>query len=161
MYLNRCSVNGCEYKKYQTKFTPTPRYLHPMATAALSLPPDEPPASPPPPSTYSDAFWRALLTLRDHGVSEDLAVRALQTWVVLAHAGAPEAGIEQPEGALRFTWSFADVYLHLDVRADGYEWFYMVSATDESASEGLDTPVTALSPAFFARLKELRARHPT
>jgi len=131
-----------------------------MSSAALSLPPDEPPASPPTPSTYSDAFWAALGTLPARGVPEALVPRALQTWWRLAHERPPEPELEMiREEALRFAWSYPDVYLHLDVRADGYEWFYRVEVPREST--GTQDPEPALSPAFFACLTALRARHAT
>ena len=108
----------------------------------------------------SDAFWRALLTLRDRGVSEDLAVRALQTWTLLAHVGAPEASIEiARDEVVRFTWSHADLYLHVDVRTDGYEWFF----EDDMAKRYDGNPeevVSALPTAFFTGLAAIGARRP-
>jgi hypothetical protein len=134
-----------------------------MSSAARSLPPDvsaTPQPTPAPLPAYTDAFWRALLTLRDRGVSENLAVRALQTWTFLAHAGAPEATIEiVREEAVRFTWSYGDLYLHVDVRSNGYEWFFEDDTAKRYEGNQEDV-VTELPPAFFAGLTVIAARRP-
>lgn len=133
-----------------------------MSTAAVSRPPDDPLASSATPvaSPYTAAFWAALGTLADRGVPAALVPRALETWWRLAHARPPEPELEMiREEALRFAWSYEDCYLHLDVREDGYEWFYRVETP--RASTGTQDPEPVLSPAFFACLTTLRARHAT
>ena len=130
-----------------------------MGEPALQQP-DPPPFEPPRPAvTYSEAFWRAMATLPNHCVLEDIATRALMTWWRIASARPPEPGLETPDGALRFTWSFEDMYLHLDVLPNGYEWFFAVDATCESA--GTDgAPEPSLSDEFFRCLATLRQSHP-
>lgn len=53
-----------------------------------------------------------------------LAGRVLDTWARLAGAAAPEPEIELADGAVRLTWSFEEMYLHLDVLAEGFLWFF-------------------------------------
>jgi hypothetical protein len=116
---------------------------------------------PPRPSSpiYSDAFWRAMATLPSHGVPEALASKALMTWWRIASARPPEPELETPGAALRFTWSFDDVYLHLDVLADGYEWFFRDRMANASVGTERDAD-PELPSAFFERLAALRERHP-
>lgn len=132
-----------------------------MSSAAPKLPaPPLLPSEPPRPSvTYSEAFWRAMATLPAHGVPESLATRALMTWWRIASARPPEPAIEVPEGAVRFTWSYDDAYLHLDVREDGFEWFRSGRAPEDfegTVGAPDDPPDATVTDAFFRALADLR-----
>ncbi len=106
--------------------------------------------------SYPTALFLALLSLNDFGISGKLHKIALRTFDRLAHAGAPEPGIELPDGAVRFTWSFNDIYLHLDVLEDGFSWFF-----EDDRTHVVDGTRAASEPtipdAFFENLSRIGA----
>jgi len=106
--------------------------------------------------SYSPELWQALAGLEGHGVPRRLAGRALDTWARLARAAAPEPEIELPDGAVRFTWSFEALYLHLDVLEEGFSWFF----EDDRAQVAGGTRAAfepTIPDAFFENLSKIRA----
>lgn len=108
-------------------------------------------------ATYSDGLWRALASLEGVGVPSAVAERALKTWNTVSRLDPPEPCIERVNEAVRFTWSGAEVYLHLDVLDAGVEWFFEDNRT-KMADGTRGAPEREIPSAFFMRLEEVNRR---
>lgn len=107
---------------------------------------------------YSQAFHRALSVLGDHGISLDLAGRALQSWhMFCAESEPPEPIVEvTSDGGVRFAWSTERVYLDAEIYSDGsVEWFYE-DLTTGKADGTVDERDPGFPGSFFEYMRTLR-----